>query len=618
MRCFLQCCFASATCLAIGAAAFAAERGADFKGRDVKGKGVKEKVRAGTRWTYMEIPNLTEAERFNLALKARREGAAYRNRATAKAERLSSELEAHIRKWLAGKADANIPKGLLPRYIDSAKTHDWKLVRPEDVKPEDQWFSMPMYDPSKELFQNSPDPHATYFKLIFIAPFGSKLLVEGDFPRCRFMDYQILQPFDPSFPVTGNMGVCEVPLVDVDIEPDPGHVNPFRVGADRSATKRHYHVTFELKAGNAVELNPEVMRAPAYRDSGNTRVGGPFGFAGPWGDGVLVPSVLWLRCYAPDKDAGKFGGVAWPKAVLQLSTGEKFWLTCDKSKAVKDQTMPVHVQPTAPAEPYVFDGPILGWFKMFGMILVRGEAHAYHRMAKPFGPMDPDEVKWKMRGILRLQWNRGQDAPPPGCFECSATCCNYISYLLRPMVLGQDKVLVVTGRLPEYPKTRDGERKMTGGQIRYFSITHQRGGGGARGGSIHTGTPLGSLMDDEIVLNKRREYVIVYTRGSERPKNAVKANGVTWQEWGPISRQSVVLRWLSVLPEWHLPKFAPHEDNITWEKGSWSSKQFDKSLVGRNRPGTMGPYHPVIHYMSRAEFEALGNRIDPRRVPEWK
>jgi len=32
----------------------------------------------------------------------------------------------------------------------------------------------------------------------------------------------------------------------------------------------------------------------------------------------------------------------------------------------------------------------------------------------------------------------------------------------------------------------------------------------------------------------------------------------------------------------------------------------------------MGPYHPVIHYMTKREFEALGSDIDPRKIPEWK
>ena len=116
---------------------------------------------------------------------------------------------------------------------DNHKTKKWKLQKPEEIDPDNQWYFIPAREKPldmNKLYQHSADPHVTYLKCIFIAPFGSTLLVEGDFPHCRFMDYQILQPFDPLHP-TITMG--EIPLVDVDIEPNDGHSNPFRVGADR-------------------------------------------------------------------------------------------------------------------------------------------------------------------------------------------------------------------------------------------------------------------------------------------------------------------------------------------------------------------------------------------------
>lgn len=574
---------------------------------------LKEPVFPDTRWTYQDLPDLTNEQRIELALEAKREGDAYYERIIKEAEELSESLEEYIYQWLAGEVDAELPEGLLPPYIDSAKTHTWKLVHPDDITPEEQWYTMKMYDPSEELHQHSPDPHATYLKLLFIAPFNSTLLIEGDFPYCRFMDYQILQPFDPYYPVTGNMGVCEVPLVDVDIEPDEGHVNPFRVGADRTAENRHYHVAFELQMGNAVVLN-SVM-APGYRAPGNTRVGGPFGFAGPWGDSVLVPSVLWLRIYAPDKDKEPYGGVQWPKAALQLPTGEKYWITCDKTKAVEDQTVPVPNRPVPPAEPLLCQGPSLGWFKMFGIDLVMLEANTYME-TEPWGPEDVLTAKKEIRDVYRLLWNRGANADPPGNLECSATCCNYISYLVRSIALGNNKVIVITGKLPDYPHTRDGESIMEPGDIRYFSITHVQGSGGL-GKSVYTSVPHGSLMDDEIVVNANNEYIIVYSRKEERPENAVKENGITWQEWGPSSRQGLVVRWMSVVPDWYLPEVAPDETTIPWETGAWSQDTYDKSLVGENQPGLMGVYHPVIHYMTKKEFEALEDDLTPKDIPEW-
>ncbi|MGD2250150.1 MAG: hypothetical protein PVF58_17235 [Candidatus Methanofastidiosia archaeon] len=572
-----------------------------------------QKVSPETLWTYQDLPALTNEQRIELALKAHTEGDTHYQKVIEEAEELSKTLEEYIYQWLNGEVDAELPEGLLPPYIDSAKTHTWKLVHPHEITPEEQWYAMKMYNPQEELHQHSVEPHATYLKLIFIAPFNSKLLIEGDFPHCRFMDYQILQPFDPYHPVTGNMGVCEVPIVDVDIEPDEGHVNPFRVGADRTTEKRHYHLTFDLKIGNAVDLNP-VMKFD-YRAPGNTRVGSPFGFSGPWGGNVLVPSVLWLRIYAPDNNKEPYGGVKWPKAVLQLPTGEKYWITCDKSKAVHDQTCPVPNRPVPPYEPYLFQGPELGWFKMFGIDLVMMEANAYTE-SEPWGPKDVVTTKKEIRDFYKLMWNRGADADPPGNFECSATCCNYISYLLRPMVLGKEKVIVLTGKLPEFPKTRNGEPLMEKGEIRYFSITHQQGSGGL-GKSIYTSVPHGSVMDDEIIVNGNNEYIIVYSREKERPENATEENGVTWQEWGPSSRQVLCIRWLSVVPDWYLPEVAPDSNNIPWIRGAWSQDQYDKTLVGENHSGVLGVYHPVIHYMTVKEFEALRDSLSVEDIPEW-
>jgi hypothetical protein len=180
------------------------------------------------------------------------------------------------------------------------------------------------------------------------------------------------------------------------------------------------------------------------------------------------------------------------------------------------------------------------------------------------------------------------------------------------MNLGDNKVIVLTGKLPLYPPTRDSEKTMTVGQVRYFSITHHTAMKG------YMGTPYGSLMDDEITVNENNEYVIVYSREGQRPSNARSEYGITWQDWGGPANQTFVVRWMSVMPEWYLPKYSPAQYNIPLEKGCWSEPGYDKSLVGQNRPGVMGPYQPIIHYMTKEQFESLGKkRIKPSDVPEW-
>jgi hypothetical protein len=156
---------------------------------------------------------------------------------------------------------------------------------------------------------------------------------------------------------------------------------------------------------------------------------------------------------------------------------------------------------------------------------------------------------------------------------------------------------------------------MTAGEARYWSISQYGRGEGDR---YEVAVHYGSAMDDEIVVNAQGEYVIVFSSAADRPANARPECGVTWLDRGPRARQTITIRWMSVMPEWHLPRFAPDEHNIPWRAGAWSEEAYDESLVGRNQRGAMGPYHPVIHYLSKQEFEDLGRRVDPQAVPRWR
>ena len=55
------------------------------------------------RWTYQDLPQLTNEERLDLALEAKNEGEAYYQRATKEVEELSTNLEEYIYTWRAEK-----------------------------------------------------------------------------------------------------------------------------------------------------------------------------------------------------------------------------------------------------------------------------------------------------------------------------------------------------------------------------------------------------------------------------------------------------------------------------------------------------------------------------------
>ena len=568
-------------------------------------------------WTYTNFPKLSAKQKMDLCKMTPAERQEFSQRTISEAEDLSDRLEEYILDWYYGNASPELPPGLLPPSIDNEKTKNWRLLRPEEVNPTDQWYFRPaneIPEDFSQLYFLGPDNHVTYIKLIFIAPFNSKLLIEGDFPHSRFMDYQILEPFDPQNPTTSGLGAPEVPIVDVDIEPDPGHTNPFRPGADRQAQKRHYQVIFDLKAGNAVELNPKAMVAPMYRAPGNTRVGGPFAYSGPHGNGSLIASVLWLRYYAPDHGVGSLGGVELPKALLKLKTGEAFWLQCDFSLAAGRQNTAVPGYHTPPEEPKELIGSGVGWFKMFGFWLTFADGNGYP-LAQPWWLLPKNWVGDYIQSIDACYHNRGPNIPPLGNYETSASGMNYNTYLFRVMSLGENKVYALTGELPETPRTRDGELFATNGEARYWSICHTGNGEDGKYPSLL----YGCLMDDEILADSRNKYIISYSRRDERPWNAKPECGVTWQAYGPESRQVFNIRWMSVMHDDYLPEYAPHQNNIPWETGEWSSSDWDPNIMSyNNQTGFMGEYQPLVHYLTKKEFEALGCPIDPSDLPEWK
>jgi len=567
-------------------------------------------------WGHFDLPQATKKQQDAYCKMSREEWEEYYQEQNNKAQQLSDKLEDYILSWYYGKADAKLPEGLLPDTIDNEKTKDWTLLRPEEVKPEEQWMIIPAHEVPEDfsqLYGNNVDTHVAYFKMVFVAPLNSQLLIEGDFPHARFMDVQITGPFDPKMPAGGNLGPMEVPIVDVDIEPDPGHTNPFRIGADRNAKKRHYHLTFDLKAGNSVELNPQAMKEPAFRASGNMRVGGPFASTGPFFNGAIAPSVVWVRYYAPDKDVGSLAGVSLPKALLRLKTGETLWLQPDFSLAEERWTARPPGAQTKPEKPFNFLGPSLGWFKIFDLRGIRVEAETYWRTY-----LLPDWIKNRFKKKIRESsaclFSRGPQVPVPGSYEPSATTCAYNSYLARTIQLGKNKIYALTGRLPTTPETRNGEPTMEKTQARYWSICHY---GSGEDKKYHF-LAYGCLMDDEITVNGENDYIIVYSRGKDKPSNAREECGVTWQDYGPESRQPFTLRWMSVAPDHFMEEYSPHIHNIPWEAGAWSGANYDKSLVGENRPGAMGSYKPIIHYLTKEEFESLGCPVNPQSLPEWQ
>lgn len=535
----------------------------------------------------------------------------------AQARQISDSIEAYIYKWVQGQAGDSIPDRLIPAGITDCK--NFYLKNPDSVSSWETWafrYSKPINKDS--LLAGIPDPNVTYLFLgTALAPFGSKLIIEGEFPHCRFFSIQITPPLNgKEYYAQRQFGSAEVSIVDADIEPLPGNVNPFQPGANRNSVNRKYKLIFNLETGDPVGLNGNSHIFP-YRTYSNQRTGAMIVYQGPLGHKTIVGTPLtgagdwnlgglWIRIYEPDIGTGPLGGVPVPKVCFELPTGEKYFIGSDFSVLRNRADATIANRVTGPGGNDKF-GPAYGWQKSWGITrsILTGVALSlgYNRIDSAQRIRDID-----------LGWTgRGEFQPPPGQMEPHATTNNYNTYLGRSLSLAPGMVAVLTGKLPIFPSTKNGETIMGTGQMRYWSIC----GIDQDPFSPMPATTIHSISDDELILDNKRNYVIVYSRSPDRPFNAFTGNGVNWVDWGTQSDLGLLTRWLCVYPEWSFA-YAPQENNLNWAKSDWAGSTYDSSLVGINwYNGFMQCYLPRVHVMTKEQFEALGTNLTAEIIPVW-
>jgi F5/8 type C domain len=527
----------------------------------------------------------------------------------------SDKLAAYIERWLDGQVPAQIPDSLIPPGITECK--NFYLKRPEEVTPNEAWATRIAREVNFDSIRiGIPDPNVTY--LLFgpsLAPFGHTMIVEGEYPHARFFSAQISPSLDGVVYMPQRIyGAAEVSIADADIPPLPGNVNPYLPGANRNAPNRKYRMTFPLAIGDPVALNGNAFK-PLYRGAGNGRVGGLITYQGAWGfvdiAGNDIPGGgewnvgnFWIRIYGPDRNKGVFGGVPLPKVWFQTPSGEAYFLGADFSGVLDkaNRSVPARISNTATG-PQQHAGT--GWYKSFGILrsILGGVCRLYEWNS-------PDSIR-RVQAIDLGVTGRGEGQAPPGNYEPHATTNNYANYLGRGLSIQKGQVAVLVGKMPTFPRTRNGEATMTTAECRYWSIC---------GYDYDAFSPavtgcVNDVMDDEVLLDNDRNYLIVYSRADDRPANATPGNKVTWVNWGPTADLGLTLRWVTVGPEWECPQ-APHEINLDWATCDYAGSRYDSTLIGlNNHKGFMGCFLPRVVLLQKAEFEALGSDLSAAHFP---
>lgn len=483
-----------------------------------------------------------------------------------------------------------------------------------------QWWKILADSPSTWKFENhakGEPPGNTYYLWRFDKPLpeGTKLLIEGDFPHARMMSLQVCAPWSRALPSIGDgTGIPEVGLLDEDIVPDPGHTNPYLVGANRQAPKRHFHVTFELRDGNPAELNPKAA-VPPYRAPGNLRVGcrrsGKDGQRGPF---------VWVRVYLPDR-YDPYGGVEPPVLRLQLP-GQKPELApitreIELNLMKEGEPYSAAENPALPNDRSVKEVESLEWLRDWTLegLKTAGEPGDFvpdvYRFFSPRGELrlikfydiayyigwlkhikNPDACRTRLPKAYAYLYGKGQDRPPPANDEHSSGHAVHNSYLSSGATLKPGQLLVFRGKAPNTPRTLAGDKTMgSSEQLRYWGITLQAGRPTKLAAVI-------SIVDEEVVLDADRNYTIVIGRKADRPANARAENGISWFEWPVGDALAILIRVMSTsaTPWAHAPQ------RITWADTDYCDNNKWPTAVKQR----MGEYFFTGRYMSRQEIESLG------------
>ena len=389
-----------------------------------------------------------------------------------------------------------------------------------------------------------PDSGAVYWAAQIMMPPGSHIVFNGRFAHAR---YQSLDAYDAAThaPVDG--------LDDVDTAPDRGSVNPYRVGADRDATRRAYTIRM-------YDTPPPADRA------GNALYAGVSGQAG---------DIVVYRVYVPDTftRADLTGGVELPVVSLHLADGAvRTGAAACAALHAKRGRLPLTTLPRA-AYQALRDQP--------------GKPRTWPAARTPIFRAY-DNTAFSLQCAYQ---GRCSGHPARSGGQYSNVDSQYISALVsRAFTAGP--VLVLHGELPTTPSTGPGVRRMRSAQMRYWSICQNE--------SIYTTIGAGCVYDAQIPLARGRRYTIVTSLRSQRPANATRRCGVAWIPWPSAGDGD-----------------GHRDDGFLIVRNMLPSPRLDHAVQDTRVPGderaVLGPYYPVGHYTTVRAFERRGCEAGTRR-----
>ncbi|MHB8572593.1 MAG: hypothetical protein ACYDAY_06505 [Candidatus Dormibacteria bacterium] len=390
-----------------------------------------------------------------------------------------------------------------------------------------------------------PDTVANYWFLELPAVPGETLTLQGRYPHARYISYTT---YDAQTAAIDGVN-------DQAIQPDPGSVNPFLAGADRTSSERDYTVTAVY--GQRPSGGPSNT---VYTTSAD-------------GSHSADAFVLVYRVYRVDQPYQQMqppditGGAGLPEVTVNIPGAPPSLIPdCPAHDAPETGVnQQVANQGTASTLPLVYPGqspPI--WHKFYNL----AASFAYSTDNGYTGSALSEQ-------LVPLAERR-----PSGGFIQNLDNAYIFTFLNRAYGSGPegDSVVVVRAKAPTFADTFGGTATMpTAGQLRYWSLCSDEG---------LSQRVFGCLTDDQAILDAFGYFTLVLSTPADRPATADSLHGVNWLPFGPANDNVLILR--NMLPE------------------SQSAFPYAVQYVDYGHEQDMGAYFPMTCYLTSVQFDHGG------------
>lgn len=414
-----------------------------------------------------------------------------------------------------------------------------------------------------------PDKSSSYFVSNICLPVGSSLIIKGSYPYARYLSFTVANQLGG-----GQLGNGKFLRGDM-IIPDDGSLNPFWTSNSRDVTNRNFTIYLLHGTSPPIPAPNTLYAGHSETIDNNNRI------------------HFSIRIYLVDRGYDGTGcallngtlapGIknALPVVSLQLANGS----------IVEGPTLLKILRAQKHGDPPGYE--LTQWFKNI--------ASSPDKINAPCLPQVIAQVFWNtdysVTGAFEAMHPETRVLNHPPSNDGGFANNPDTKYLLLPFSFGFGNILVIQGRMPSHPNTRQGQTQLPENpQVQYFSIS--TGAGPASGEGYDT------ICDEQIPIDDKGFYTIVVCWEWMRPSKARYENGIAWLNPGAGEGHYVGARiWTGIV---YIRYQNPSPD---WKESPANIPMPSIQNPIPQDPFIMGPYYPVGKYISTAqEFDDIWDK----------